>query len=696
MDDINKSLTMKRVSKVIESLLFTLFAINLCFLINNAILGESPNSLATSNKASIAKLCFCIVTFIVKRLNILSTLTISVIFANIFGVYLLAMGLVWQKPIFVISSEAYRVTFLNIERQIMPSNVKLSLAVHIYSNAVFYYMCYHYGRFDEIEGGFILVSSIAYVLANDIVYVYSLNYTTLKQQENCNRLTELKLQIQSIFESIPEVVFVVKKDLSIILKNDAADDVLSQTSPNFLKEVQLKQEDGAFVKLANKVEELINNGSLVNLKLGESTIKDSTYEWKVSLVSWEGEEAATLLMRDVTAIIQLEKAKHEAKLKNVMLRSVSHELRTPVNSFSNLLERALECSGLPENAKKFLNLAQDNCQHILHVINDLLDFSQFMHGSFKLAKRKFDIRQTLRASFKPYEYMIKAAGLSTELHIDPALPKFGCNDPSRISQVVMNLLSNASKFTRQGSIQMHAFQVGENSIKVSVTDTGVGISSDQQVRLCSLFGKLKENESLNPQGCGLGLHISNLLAIQLGKEEIRVQSILGVGSTFSFLFSFNEENVWDYSYDIEEEKSQLVLPVFNSLVTTIVGKVLVVDDNVFNRDIIACILQDIGVECTTACSGYEAIKLISENPNFFQLMLLDYEMPELNGPQTARQLVQLESEGGIGALPAIVAYTAYSSEKDQQECKDAGMVEFLTKPCTAYEVRQLVQKYCRL
>eukprot|EP00359_Climacostomum_virens_P002913 CAMPEP_0204912032 /NCGR_PEP_ID=MMETSP1397-20131031/10244_1 /ASSEMBLY_ACC=CAM_ASM_000891 /TAXON_ID=49980 /ORGANISM="Climacostomum Climacostomum virens, Strain Stock W-24" /LENGTH=622 /DNA_ID=CAMNT_0052082797 /DNA_START=275 /DNA_END=2143 /DNA_ORIENTATION=+ len=600
---------------------------------------------------------------------------------------------------FFFCSEAYRLNYLTLERILVMRNIKLGISMHIYSFCAWYSMCIYSGMLNDIVDTFNMQVLFTYCIVHEGMHLNALYHEVINRSAYIQRIIELKHQIENIFESIPEVIFVVKQDLSIILRNNAADTLLDSEPSKFLSEVYFVQDEVEHkVKLADKINELISKDSLVDLKLGKSKVREKTYEWKMSLVRWEGQAAVTLLMRDVTALIQLEQAKHEAHIKNVMLRSVSHELRTPANAFKNLLEQSLKVENLPCNARVFLELAHDNCQHILHVVNDLLDFSQFMHGSFRLSKRKFDVRQVLKNSFKPYEYMIKAAGLTATLSLDASLPVNGYNDPTRISQVVMNLLSNATKFTKNGEIKLSAKRIEEKTLEISVSDTGVGISKEQQANLCKLFGKLKENESLNPQGCGLGLHISNLLALQLGGQELRFKSTLGQGATFTFTVSMKEDDcgIADYSTEIEEEKLPFILPLFEFNSKTTRGRVLVVDDNVFNREIIASILQEMGMDCMTASSGKDAINACIEHQGYISLMLLDYEMPELNGPQTARHLREMQASGEVLVLPAIVAYTAYNSEKDIQECRDAGMVGFLSKPCSIAEVKHTVLKYCNM
>lgn len=696
MDDTGSLLRQKRYVVALEFLIASAAAINLIFVFQEYFSNEDQNFIP-SISPTFLKFIGLVLLLLLKRTLKVQDELIAILSANFMGFWILSTCFDWKARHFFLASECYRLVFLSLVKVLLSGGrVKLGFYTHFYAVILWYAMCISKGVFNGIDESYRLSTIVLFVFLNESVAAFLMFQDFTNQFNYIRKVTELKQQMQNVFKSIPEAIFVVRADLSLIMRNTEAETIMAETSEDFLKHTELILDDESQVKLPDKVEELLVNKSQEVFLIGKSQLGEKTFEWKVSLVKWEGKTAATLLMRDVTLLMQLESAKHEAHIKNVMMRSVSHELRTPANAFTNLIERTIGCAGLPEVAKNFLELAHDNCQHLLHVVNDLLDYSQFLHGSFKLNKRKFDLRQTLKSSFKPYEYMIRASGLEAIIHVDSTLPINGINDPSRITQVIMNLLSNATKFTRKGQVMLTASRVGINLMSVEVSDTGVGISMQQQALLCTLFGKLKENESLNPQGCGLGLHISNLLALQLGGEELKINSVFGEGTSVSFLVNLSDGEYFptDYSLDVEEEKISFAVPLFNFSSQSYLGKVLVVDDNVFNRDIISSILKDIGVECVKVSSGFEAIEAILEHKFPFQLMFLDYEMPELNGPETAKRLHSMLDEGELMELPVIVAYTAYSSEKDIQECRDAGMEEFLSKPCSARDVKQMILKYC--
>mmetsp|Transcript_16079 Transcript_16079/g.29470 ORF Transcript_16079/g.29470 Transcript_16079/m.29470 type:complete len:469 (+) Transcript_16079:64-1470(+) len=451
--------------------------------------------------------------------------------------------------------------FILFEVDVIQDHLFYGILLQVKHGAVWYGLCFYYNIFKEAKSKHFLVVIIIMTTAVDFVLITKRRMESNQLKKIFSKLNALKEEIEEIFTSIPDPIMVVNRALDTIKVNGAAE-LLCNEQPLVLIEALVQplntnmHLDYEFLK--DKIFEFIDLNEVTEKSLGISKLGDKIFEIKAKLVTWQDSKAATLIFRDVTMLIQLEQSKHESQMKNVMLRSVSHELRTPANAFQNLVLRVMKLPNLPDKALRLLGLATDSCKHFLHVINDLLDYSQFINGSFRLSKCKFDLRQTIASSFKPFEYMINSSGLSSSLMIDEALPTCCYNDPNRLSQILMNLLSNAVKFTRHGGIRVKAALNSWDSMRISVEDDGVGISIEQQSKLFSLFGKLQENESLNPQGCGLGLHISNLLARQLGGQPIEIESAIGMGSKFWFDVSLNDATEClfsDYTIGIDEEKT---------------------------------------------------------------------------------------------------------------------------------------------
>jgi signal transduction histidine kinase/ActR/RegA family two-component response regulator len=612
----------------------------------------------------------------------------------------------WLKLCFLVSPEyllishhLYRVCFILFEADIIRDNLCLGIALHIKHVVLWYGLCFYFEVFKDIKSDFFVIVVVTMVALIEMAPALKKRQEGNQLRKAFEQLTQMKENIEDIFNSIPDpVILVGEEDNEVKMANLAANKLIV-ASPQLVEVtsvlLQLNPDETQQSSLRDKIKELIHADATEERSIGVSKIEDRLFDWKAKQVKWSGDKAVTLVLRDVTVLIQLEKSKHESQMKNVMLRSVSHELRTPANAFQNLIQKVLRMPDLPEEASKFLSLASDSCKHFQSVINDLLDYSQFIHGSFHLSKVKFDIRKTLISIFKPFECMIQSAGLESSIEFADSLPEFCYNDPTRLSQVLMNLLSNAVKFTQKGSIRVAAALSNNFAILISVEDTGVGISCDQQSKLFKLFGKLQENESLNPQGCGLGLHISNLLAIQMGGRTMSIESEAGQGSKFWFEMSYVEEAeaVDDCSGDNEEDKAVVSADLFK-IGADQLPRVLIVDDFVFNRDILRELLLEINVTSDGAKSGFEAIdRIVSRQETPYQLVFLDFEMPELSGLETTARLFAMKAQSKLSNIPPIVAYTAYSSDEDRQACFAVGMSGFLVKPCDFRELKATVAKY---
>jgi hypothetical protein len=197
-------------------------------------------------------------------------------------------------------------------------NAKVGVGIHFGYVAVWYLLCVYYQKFQEVEGVYTLLAMLGYCLGNEFMHAYSMYLNSKSMSESLTKITQLQQQIQHIFETIPESVFVVKLDLTSIIRNRAADAVVAASSDHFLTETSVTLDDGSQVLLSQRVTEM---GQAA--QLGKSQLGERTYEWKASRVIWEGQPAVTLLLQEVTMTIQLEQAKHDNNMKNVMLRKTS-------------------------------------------------------------------------------------------------------------------------------------------------------------------------------------------------------------------------------------------------------------------------------------------------------------------------------------------------------------------------------------
>ncbi|OMJ80850.1 hypothetical protein SteCoe_18800 [Stentor coeruleus] len=439
-------------------------------------------------------------------------------------------------------------------------------------------------------------------------------------------------------------------------------------------------------------------------KLETVNIHGIRYLYEARTISYNNQPAVLLRLKNANSEALLEKEVQEGKMKSELLRTVTHELRTPVNSIMNMISLASNDS-IPNGNTEKLNIAYSSCQYLLCIINDLLDYSQIKAGCLRITKSSF----LLKAFIKDVIDLVRCqAGVKSLTIINKShdsVPETVYSDPFRLKQILLNLLSNSIKFTSSGYIELSITRCGK-TLKFSCKDTGIGIKPDKLNTLFSMFAFDDDTKDLNPQGVGLGLYISNILAIQLGSSSIQVESILGKGSEFSFAIDYlNNELHNSYIEDIPEEVCDIHLPDSSppqnlSNKTKFVRKktlrsstqiintnvVLIADDSSFNIMVFNQLLQKEGILTNAVYNGDEAVKEIIKHDGRYECILLDCEMPVMNGWEVARKLKEYKRLGMIKNLPIIIGTTAYCDESIMASCTNAGMDDVIIKPCVREEL----------
>lgn len=447
--------------------------------------------------------------------------------------------------------------------------------------------------------------------------------------------------------------------------------------------------------------------------LGLTLINGHYLEWKASCGHWGPSKACVLTVRDFTDWVRLQaKLQMESSSKTALLRSVSHELRTPTNAILNLVREVRETETLTTRGTEDLKLVNICTHFLLSMINDLLDFSKLIAGQFTLVKTVFNLAQELRYSVMLFEPQCRVKQLDFNINIDPLLPVQAYSDPNRIRQVLLNLLSNSVKFTKQGFIRVLALAVSPYRMRISVSDSGIGIPKAKQGNLFKLFGQIEGNELLNPQGCGLGLSIANAMAHELGGDEIELESDEGKGATFSFYVFLTEVLNKDMEEtacsDILYEEIPLEVNEFLCLPKLQTGEhsfdrvrsppsILIVDDSEFNRLVMRKLLTQLSLDCAEACSGLQALttikKIYEERGHCFRLILMDLEMPEMGGLAATKEIFGMVSRNELPRKPCIIACSAYSSSEDKALCSEAGMSAYLEKPVSKERLEEVLTTF---
>jgi PAS domain S-box-containing protein len=365
-----------------------------------------------------------------------------------------------------------------------------------------------------------------------------------------------------------------------------------------------------------------------------------------------------------------EQAEAANKAKSDFLANMSHEIRTPLNGvigFTDLLKN----TALNRTQRQYIENASVSAYSLLGIINDILDFSKIEAGKLDMDPILTDIIEMVEEASDIIKYQASLKGLELLLNIEPGLPRFAVVDPVRLKQILVNLLGNAVKFTETGEVELKVtFSDATNNSGIysfSVRDTGIGISKEQEKKLFKAFSQADSSTTRKFGGTGLGLIISNLLAEKMG-SSISLVSEVAKGSTFSFSL----ETHFEYG-----DKS-LVKKLTN------IGRILVIDDNDNNRLILEHNLCAWGGIFVGTDNGLSALKII-ENSDPFDVIIVDYHMPYLNGLDTIR-MIRDKLNLSSTKLPAMLLHSSSDDSDLHDICKELGIRFKLVKPVKADEL----------
>lgn len=401
-------------------------------------------------------------------------------------------------------------------------------------------------------------------------------------------------------------------------------------------------------------------------------------------------------------------AKQEAEAANLaksqFLAMMSHEIRTPLNAVIGNTELLLH-SPLNPQQQDFSDTIRQSSETLLALINDILDFSKIESGHLELELRPFELDLCLLQALDLVAITAEQKHLSLIYSLETPLPQIWVGDVVRLKQIVLNLLANAVKFTEQGQIQLAVEHIGpttaedpRHTLHLKVQDTGIGIPPDRFERLFKPFSQSDNSITRRYGGTGLGLTISKRLC-QLMEGQIWVESELGQGSTFHVTVKLLPERnsarldpittLITPTHSWPQSPSPDNSPFDETLAQRLPLHLLVAEDLPINQALIQQLLQRFGYEATLVNNGLEAVQRLQQEN--FDVLLMDIQMPELDGWSATRQIRQQLSQQGR-PQPYIIALTAHALEGDRQLCLDAGMDDYLTKPLRALSLRQALER----
>ena len=536
-----------------------------------------------------------------------------------------------------------------------------------------------------------------YIVAAYIMLFHIFITMTRLREEMSNQILEKNQQMTVILESIPEGLFVLS-DQQVLLCNQHFYRLFNLTSTD-----QVYPYLNSIPQILPLVQEFLQKENR-HTYFGVIPSKEKQIEWLGSKVTWNNHQAVVITCRDVTELMQLhENASMENERKLALMRSISHELRTPMNYVKQISED-IGCNGVPcdPSAMKVLHSC---CDLMNLLVNEIQDFVDATKDSLRLCPERITLSEVLVKCLDMVQPYASGKPLDLTITYDPSLPEHIVTDPGRLCELVVNLLTNAIKYTKTGSVRLIAVTSSCNVVKIMIEDTGMGI---EPARIKYLF-TCRSSKVLPTSG--IGLFMANKIAELLGGTQLAVSSKLGRGSTFTFYVKHTtlggdgvsrHGSGVAYLLESEEVAEHHSMPIFTTGVflsskgSLRTPEVLIVDDFPFNRMVIRSVLEKEGLIIQEAENGSEAIALVMQlhsQGRHFRLIIMDFDMPILDGFACTKALFDLRAKDPSLILPPIIGHSAYTSEEDQRKCFAAGMIAFLPKPCGKPDTLRLVETF---
>ncbi len=389
----------------------------------------------------------------------------------------------------------------------------------------------------------------------------------------------------------------------------------------------------------------------------------------------------------VENVISLEKnteaANNTAKFKTQFLANMSHEIRSPLNGVIGMLN-ILKTSPLNSDQTEHIEIAEHSANHLLGIVNMILDHSKMEAGKMKLETYPVHLKKELSKLIRLFEYRIKDKNIALQFNFDKKINNHILADNLRLQQVLINLLDNAIKFTTEGDVKLDVqFIKQDNDIQYlnfRVMDSGIGIDVNKTEQLLLAFEQADLTTTRKYGGTGLGLTISNQLIHLMGGTKLNIIALEEGGSSFSFDIPFqlntNSVTVDDCNKTLEIKHDKNI------------KKALIVEDNIVNQKVLKKLLDKLNIANTIANNGLEAVELFEKND--YDIIFMDLHMPEMDGFEATRKIHSMEKYK-LKTIP-IVAVTASAFEEDKTKAIASGMDDFISKPIVMKNLEETIAK----
>jgi PAS domain S-box-containing protein len=524
-----------------------------------------------------------------------------------------------------------------------------------------------------------------------VVATWILSGARLARRQAIQQFRESRKQLSAVVNTAQDCILTINHQQQIVFWNSAARSLFHYQEENSDLPFDALLAPGNTAKglLQAAVADAIERGHEQHLtEFDAITSSGAVFPAEMSVASWQTDAGKfhTAILRDITgrreaeAVLKqaMSEAEQASEAKSAFLANMSHEIRTPMNGVIGMTE-LLEGTELGPQQRKFVRTIATSGDALLSLINDILDLSKIEAGKFDLEIINFNIRSMIEDVTDLLATKAQAQGLDFSGFLDLDVCEFVQGDPTRLRQILINLVGNAIKFTESGEVAIRGRLQSETEtemiVRFDVRDTGIGIEPAAQAKLFESFTQEDASTTRKFGGTGLGLSICKKLAEMMG-GEIGVESVKGEGATFWFSAKF-----------VKQPEAELEIPI--KPVDVSGKKVLVIDDHATNREIMRLELESWGCFVSESYRAKRALEMVSaaeEAGAPFDILLVDMQMPEMDGEEFGREIASQHSAN----RPAMIMLTSIGDRGDAKRVQEIGFQAYLTKPVKQAELRDCI------